>query len=575
MGLGTLTNRANGQTILDTFFNDIHGALDGDFVGRNTSGVPTASQNLGTAALPWGTARIDTLILNGSTVDPSNFTVPSNIVVSGKTRSTSNQPAFITPAGASLSFDIKAAITDLVLDVNGSSVAVTTDITKGSLTAAPGANNTALVNDTEATGQEDTRLWGEPEHRKNIIMDTVGSNISALIGKYAAFKIGSEYFIALVESATVLSHVRRGFFYDSSLNPINRAVFSNNDTITLEKLGWIFVENDGATVDVTYNNPTWSFTSPSSPATGDYWYDLDNNLWKRYDGASFQIINRTIVGLFVNTTTACVGARCIDFYKNYSSNNSIDIEVSTTEITTGKKFGGVVSVAGNTYRYEYSLPTWNITTDLATSADMYNATEQASTLYYLYISDLGETIISDISPYFRDDLRGEYHPHNPWRCVGLAYNNGSNNIVNANGFCDKRRGTEIFISDSDGHGSTNTAIRQLKTLVDNYGAEILFSSDATNGASFVAKWPGRYTFMYFDYTAGSAYCGFSKNSSTLTTAYNSLTAAELTGTFTPVGSVESITIDVYLKIGDTLRPHTDGTPIGDDDFEVGVRVKSS
>lgn len=53
-GVGTLTNRSTGQTITSAFFNDIHGALDVDFVGRNSSGVATAGQSLGTSTYPWG-----------------------------------------------------------------------------------------------------------------------------------------------------------------------------------------------------------------------------------------------------------------------------------------------------------------------------------------------------------------------------------------------------------------------------------------------------------------------------------------------------------------------------------------
>lgn len=53
-GTGTLTDRTTGQTITSAFFNDIHSALKSDFVGRNSSGVATANQNLGTTTYPWG-----------------------------------------------------------------------------------------------------------------------------------------------------------------------------------------------------------------------------------------------------------------------------------------------------------------------------------------------------------------------------------------------------------------------------------------------------------------------------------------------------------------------------------------
>ena len=433
MGTGNLTNRSSGQTILDAFWNEIHSAMNSDFVGRNSSGIPTASQNLGTVALPWGVVRADSLILDGSAIDPSQIVAPQNRVVSGKKRSTSNQPAYITPNGAAASFIVDGTPTNLVVDVNGTTISVTIDITKSSLTTAPASQNTALVDDVTAADQQDTRVWGEYGHRKSITIDTVGTNITALVGKFASFSIfngsNTEYFLAFVESNTKLSKIYRGFFYNSSLAPINRIVFSNNDTITLMSTAWIFIENDATTVDVTYNNPVWSFTAPSSPATGDYWYDINNQMWKRYDGASFQIINRTFIGMAILDSTNCVAARCVEFFANYSSENTINLETFSTEIVRSTNTQQKSSVAGQVVNFEYSLPNWNITTDLATSADMYDATEQASRQYYLYLKDDGDTVISDISPYYRPNFYGYYHPHNPWRMIGSAYNDSGSDLL--------------------------------------------------------------------------------------------------------------------------------------------------
>ena len=181
MGTGNLTNRSSGQTILNTFWNEIHSAMNSDFVGRNSSGIPTASQNLGTVALPWGVVRADSLILDGSAIDPSQIVAPQNRVVSGKKRSTSNQPAYITPNGAAASFIVDGTPTNLVVDVNGTTITVTIDITKSSLTTAPASQNTALVDDVTAADQQDTRVWGEYGHRKSITIDTVGTNITALV----------------------------------------------------------------------------------------------------------------------------------------------------------------------------------------------------------------------------------------------------------------------------------------------------------------------------------------------------------------------------------------------------------
>lgn len=487
MGLNTLNNRSSGETITANFFNDVHQAMNGDFVGRNSSGVPTASQNLGTAGVPWGTLRASSLILNGNAVDTSSIVAPANRVVSGKTRATagSNLPMYLVPDGAALEADLDASPTNLVVVINGSTVTFSTDATKTGLTAAPTVNNTALVNDTAAADQFDTKYWGESNHRKSIIIDTVGSEISALVGKWAAFKIAGvtdEYFLAYVKSATELSNCWRGFFYDSSLAPIKPTGFSNNDTITLMKLTWWFAENDGSTIDVSYNNPTWSFTSPSSPVTGDYWYNLSTSQWNRYNGSTFQVINRTFIGWTIQDGTACVGARCVDFYADFSADNTLKVEEATNEIVRAIDAEATVSVAGTEINFGHDRPTWNITTDLAASSDMFDATEQASRLYWLYLKQNGDTVISDISPFIRPDLKGRYHRYNMWRCVGWFYNDASSDIQGAANW--NYDGGQFSASTGNGFGSTFTKTRRWSTVEENTLSGIEYTDSATDGARF-------------------------------------------------------------------------------------------
>lgn len=570
MGSGSLTNRSSGQTILETFWNDIHGAFNGDFVGRNSSGVATSGQSLGTVALPWGTLYVDGIVLDGAAVDTSQLTAQANRVISGVKRATSNQPAFIVPNGAAASFIIDGTPTPLVLDVNGTTFSVTTDITKSSLTAAPAANNTCLVNDTDAADQHDTRLWGEPWHRKTIVIDTVGSNITALVGKYASFKIdngsATEYFYAFVESATVLSDVRRGFFYDSSLNPKNRIVFSNNDTITLMSTAWIFVENNGTTVDVSYNNPVWDFTAPSSPATGDYWYDLSNGVWKRYDGASFVIINRVFVGMALIDTTNCVAARCVDFWKKPQQENSISVIKQSTEIVRAVDFHQKVYVNGTLIHFGHSRPSWNMTVNLAAAVDMYDSTEQASRIYYAYVKDDGAEVISDITPYKRDDLLGWYHPHNPWRCVGLWFNDSGNNIQGVSSV-DNPVDESIFLYSGNGYGSTWTTTRRYSTVARNTLAGFYYEDSAANGATFTCAWPGRYNVRAQDEKGGTATAiGYTKNlpsanqTDGISTAFVADPAAFGGGYVGLNATSDSQCLDraQYFKIGDLVRVATDG-----------------
>lgn len=445
MGSSTLTDRASGQTILDTFFNDIHAAMNGDFVGRNTSGVATAAQNLGTNALPWGSAYITNLILNGSAVDTSLLTAPKNRIVSGKSRTASNQPQFIDPNGAAASFVLEGATTNLVLDIDGAAVTVTTDITKSALTVGPSTTPTCLVNDTDAADQETTKTWGEYEAEKETItVDAMGAEMQAFIGQFQFVKIegvGTEYALVYIKSATELTNAYRGYATDSSGAPVNRTAFFNNDVITVLSTGWVFVENDGATVDVSYTTPIKSFTAPSGPATGDYWYDMANETWKRYDGASWQIINRTLVGVVGIDSANCVCARSFDFYAKYDELNTIETEINSSSVIQIKNHDAKINVYGMEYHFGFNHGTWNITTDLAGSADMYNATEQASTSYYLYVKDDGDTVISDITPYFRPDLgNAYYHPHNPWRCIAKYYNDSSSDFstTDSNYYTDSR-----------------------------------------------------------------------------------------------------------------------------------------
>ena len=447
MGTNTLQTRSAGETITSDFFNDFNTALQAEFVGRNSSGAATSGQGLGSSSVPWGTGYFNSIVLGGDALDATQITAPANRIVSGSTRSSSNQPYYLKANGSATSVQITGNTTNLVFDVNGSAVTCSTDITISSLTVAPSSNNTALLNMANASDQELTRYWGETPNkyvmRQNnntvvpffdyLTIDNVGSEISGLVGKTAAFKINDgssdEYFIAFVESATKLSNITRGAFLNNVGKPINRIKIANNDTITLMKLTWIFIQNDGTTTDVTYNNPIWSVTQPAGPSTGDYWYDLNVNQWKRYSGSAFVTINRTLLGVCIQDASNCVAARSMDFFYAAKDINNITLDVfSNTNVKAKEKFNSAW-VYSNTINFSYETLDWNMTTDLLTTGnnDAY-ASESASTWYYLYLKDDGGSAISDIGPIFRPDLRGHYHPSNPYLCVGSVYNNSSSNL---------------------------------------------------------------------------------------------------------------------------------------------------
>lgn len=356
--------------------------------------------------------------------------VATNRLVSGRVKSTSDQPMFLVPNGAARSVAVKGATTSFLYYVDGTQYTITTDVTLTSLTAAPSSNNTCLVNDAVAADQDWTKFAGENGSR--IPIDNVGSEITALVGKFAAFKINNgsadEYFVARVETDS-LHRAFRGYFFDPSDVPIPRIVYTNNDTITLMKLAWIFAKTDG-TLTVTYNNPVYAETEPTSPSNGDYWYDLENTTWMKYDTSLYVAAEATLVGICIQDATNTVAARSFEFFKAFSDLNTAELIFNTNAQVQTRHPGAQVSVFGVTHRAERNLLTWDMTTDLESGV-----TEASSTYYYFYVTEDGDTVISNIRPYDkREDLMGFYHPYESWRCLGSAFNNASSNLTAVNSY---------------------------------------------------------------------------------------------------------------------------------------------
>lgn len=364
----------------------------------------------------------------------------SNRLVSGRVRTTSSQPVFLVPNGAARTVKLDGTPTNFKYYVNGTEYTISSDVTLTNLTAAPSSNNTCLVNDSTAADQAWTKYTGE--NGSEIPVDTMGTEITALVGKFAGFKIAGttdEYFLAYVKSATSLTKIRRGYFFDSSDNPIPRAGYTNNDVITLMKLSWIYAKTDG-TLEVGYTNPTYGKDEPSSPATGDFWFDTDNQTWKKYSGTSFAASNSTLVGICLQDTSNTVAARSFEFFLGYSDTNNLELILeSNTQVKTN--LPGHVNVWGVQIRNDQGLYTWDMTLDLESGV-----TEGASTDYFFYLTEEGDKIISDIRPYDRRaDLQGYYHPYHSWRCLGSAFNDGSSNLGTVNSYF--KRGGEVNITE--------------------------------------------------------------------------------------------------------------------------------
>lgn len=580
MSANTLTDITTGDIITATHKNEIHSAFNGDFVGRNSSGAPTSGQNLGTASIPWGTLRANALVVGGSSVDTSQVATPPFRVVSGATRSGASQALYITPAGTSggLSATVEGTPTPLSFDVNGTSYTLSADLTVSSLTAAPSTNNTCLVNDTNAADQAATRIWGEENpysQNKEITIDTVGTEISSRDGELAAFQLSSEIFLARIDTTNNRLHkCRRGYFFNSSGNPIQRETLANNDTITLLSLGYLFLDSDLTTVDVTYNEPFYGFTEPSSPATGDYWYDTEDNLWMRYNGSAFVSVTRTFIGLVAINTADCIGARAQQFDVRFKDDNTLDLEIFSTEVIQASSFGAKVNVNGTEINFGSTRPQWNITTDRAASTDMYSATEQSSTYYGAYLSDEGEEIFSDIEPMHFPEYGGLYHPFNMWRFVGEAFNNSSSQITLA----QSESNPICYIRDSVGNGHDTSTFRRRFTTTDFQVGTIITRADtAGDGTSYTLRRDCKLIVNYTDErSGGTAQIGITANETTGTNIA-SLTAASgvklIEGQIAVAGQRGHCSWGGDLPAGTRIGANTDSGPdTTDDDTQFSINI---
>jgi len=145
---------------------------------------------------------------------------------------------------------------------------------------------------------------------------------------------------------------------------------------------------------------------------------------KRYSGTEFEIINRILLGSVILDDTAAIAVRSLDFTNVFIEDNNVEVAITSSELIESREFNSKVSVYGNYVVQDLNKLSWNITTDLESGLS-----EASDTTYYLYLSDKGERVMSDKRPYDRNDLNGFYHPYNTWRCIGVCYNDSSDDLI--------------------------------------------------------------------------------------------------------------------------------------------------
>lgn len=370
-----------------------------------------------------------------STISSSNaLNLPGNRLIDCK-KNSSGQPIALKPDTAN-SIVLEADANDpVIVAINGTEYTFTADISLAGLVVAPNTNNTCL-NTSTASGGDDSKAFGQSylysavsgdsvlQGAGTMSIGTVGANISALADTVQSFKLaaggGDEYFMANV-TASALTRLARGFFFDSSQLLIEAQPIVTGETITLMKTGYIFLTSGGA-LQVTYNTP---FVQESQPTgiVGDYWFDVANDKWMLYDGSNWIDANATFIGLAILDDTNCVATRTTDIYHTFDLENTIDL-VSQQSGSAAKSidFGGSINVYGTRITMPNEILSWDLTTDVASGE-----TAAAGT-WYCYVTQYGDRKISRVPPNYRPELRGFYHPGRPWRAIGWFVATGASTV---------------------------------------------------------------------------------------------------------------------------------------------------
>lgn len=346
-------------------------------------------------------------------------------IVSGPTTGNSSQLQAFFPVGTAASVVLSASGTPLVYVVGGVNYTISTNATITGLSLGPGNN---------ATGSNSSGLIASQQWTKGLGQYGTGvplANIGAinLTGQYVAFQHGAtaEYFIGVPISGIVgktgatamLTNCWRGCFHNSAGGILTQPI-ADSEVYTQMKLAWIFAGTN-LSLAVTYNNPAYQNSTPTSPASGDYWFNLNTSVWMTY-GSQWNTANATLVGMCVQNATACVGARTFDSYVSANSLSTVNVDFSNATAAQARGPFSQLQVFGTKLNFGDAVMQWT-TTGLDTNVTL------SGTLAYFYVKESGAQIVSDVMPMQRRDLGGLYHPRETWRCVGVSHLNGSSQFT--------------------------------------------------------------------------------------------------------------------------------------------------
>lgn len=122
----------------------------------------------------------------------------------------------------------------------------------------------------------------------------------------------------------------------------------------------------------------------------------------------------------------------------------------------------------------------------------------------------------------------------------------------------------IKVRSATGYGSTNTKIPIYSTIVDEVGPDLTYATSAADGTSITVNAPGIYTVsLRINLTIANKDAGVSVNGSSLATSITAQADDEifLLGRTATGGGTFTLNSTYVCKVGDVMRPHTDGTSL--------------
>lgn len=339
----------------------------------------------------------------------------SSGVISGASRD-NGFPLFIRHGATGLDITLDTS-TPFSAIIKGRSFIQTTNLST-TLLAPPSTQNTATLEGQILKHFGERKMYGAPIYPP--VFDAFGTNVSNRVDSSICLQFGSEPIFGYIVSATgskiAMTDAKRGWFFDSSGAPIKPAIHADNAVGTLLSMSWIFYRNNGsdpASIFASYIEPSFSAVAPTTPSFGQMWFDTVNQLWKRFDGAVFSDYDCIFIGYACNNASNVVGTRSVEYFSAFSQDLSFSLGKTSTGdfMTVGR--GSSVSVYGSQVSFGYlgqKVP--------LTSVEPGNPALSPSTQYYVYVDRTGNIFFSDVSPNFRPDMKGMYHPFAVARCVG-------------------------------------------------------------------------------------------------------------------------------------------------------------